>query len=164
MRNKVVGLFVVAAAAVGALLPTTASAATLDPPERHYGSLGSLGTSQCMVVLANGSNGNHPTLYDCLPFADQKWYYPAPGSTGPITNSYSGDFLTAQGSTPGTPAFMYQYTGATDQQWAAIQIAPGVIRFRNAHSGLCLTLQRSAGAQAMAYVCADLSDQEWAAV
>ncbi|MGW2251080.1 RICIN domain-containing protein [Kitasatospora sp. NPDC001660] len=167
MKKKILGTLVAAASAVGFLLPAApASAATQTTADLAYGQLRAFnaGSEQCLVVLSNGSNGNNPSLYDCLNFDDQQWYYPKTGTTGPIINKYSLLYLTAQGYSAGSPAFMYYNSGYPDQQWTAESVAglPNLVRFRNANSNLCLTVQRNSGARAMQYYCNDYADQEWA--
>ncbi|MFJ9694736.1 RICIN domain-containing protein [Kitasatospora sp. NPDC101183] len=166
MRKQVVGAFAIAVAATGMMLPAPASATTGSVAgERGYGQIRAtgLGYDDCMVVVASGANGNHPTLFDCYQYDDQMWYYPTPGNIGPIVNKYSGQYLTAQGLTP-SPAFMYQNTGQPDQQWSAESadsVNGLIVRFRNINSGLCLVIQQSAGAQAMQYDCHNYADQKW---
>ncbi|MGW2251081.1 RICIN domain-containing protein [Kitasatospora sp. NPDC001660] len=167
MQKKLLGALAAAASTAGLLLPAApASGATQGTTDDlAYGHIRSTAFpyDQCLVVLSNGSNGNNPTVYDCLNFDDQMWYYPKVGTIGPIINKNTLLYLTAQGQTPGSPAFMYYNSGYPDQQWSAEQI-PGagpVVRFRNINSGLCLVVQTYAGARAMQYDCLNYADQQW---
>ncbi|MFJ9691997.1 RICIN domain-containing protein [Kitasatospora sp. NPDC101183] len=165
MKKKLLGTLATTASLAALLLPVTpASAApssTLDT--LAYGQLKAYayGIDQCITVTANGSTGDHPTLYGCNQFDDQMWYYPKPGTVGPIINKYSLKYLTAQGFTPGSPAFMYFNSGYADQQWWAEPVDATTVRFRNQHSDLCLVIQRYNGAQAMQYECTGYNDQKW---
>lgn len=166
VRAKLLGVLA-AASLAGLLLPATpASAAPSSVLDTlAYGQIKAYATGidQCVTVSQNGSSGNHPTLYSCNQFDDQMWYFPKPGTVGPIINKYSLLYLTAQGSTPGSPAFMYYNSGFPDQQWSAEPIpdAGNVVRFRNYNSNLCLVIQRNSGAQAMQYDCMNYADQKW---
>ncbi|MFJ9691998.1 RICIN domain-containing protein [Kitasatospora sp. NPDC101183] len=162
MKKKLLGTLVTAASLTALLLPASAaSAATQTTSDLTSGHLRNPAVqgNQCLVHFSNGSAGDNPAFYTCLNYDDQTWYYPKPGTIGPIINKYSLKYMTAQGYDP-SPAFLYFNSGYPDQQWSADYL-PGSqdIQFRNQHSNLCLTVN-SSGNLIQDY-CQDFYRQAW---